>query len=434
MKSHRGEIYAIALPAIVSNITTPLLSMADMAIAGHIGAAQYIGAIALGGSMFNMLYWIFGFLRMGSSGTTAQAYGAKDRRKADTILHRATATGLVAGAVIMALSGPIATVMLKFLEADAATAAEARTYFMTAVTGAPATLATFALTGWFLGMQDSKTPMWIAILTNIVNIAASVALVFGAGMKIEGVAIGSSVAQWSGLIVGLAAARRKFGPQWPGVGALCELKEVKRFFVINSDIFLRTLCLVSVTLWFTRSGSARGVDILAANALLLQLFMFFSYFMDGFGFAGEALAGKYKGMADTASLKRLITDLTRTAIRIAVAFTVIYLIGGKAIVALLTDDSTVREVCGHYLLWAAAIPLAGAPAFIWDGILIGLTHTRIMLAGMGLAAATFFAVYFAATPAMGNHGLWLAFVCFLLVRGLAETGIYRAYTKKRPAE
>lgn len=428
MADLRRQILAIALPAIISNITTPLLAMVDVAIVGHIGSASYIAAIALGSSMFNMLYWLFGFLRMGSSGITAQAYGAGDSHATSVTLYRALTVGLIVGLIMLAFSRLIADVMLRFMDADTDTLPLAREYFLIAIAGAPATLGSFALTGWFLGMQNSRMTMWTALVTNIVNIAASLILVFGFSFDIKGVAIGSAIAQWTGFIFALSSALSHYKPVFPGITELFRLAELRRFFSINADIFLRTLCLVAVTVWFTRAGSEQGADILAANALLLQLFMFFSYFMDGFAFSGEALAGKFEGGGDKNALQLLIKTLIWVAVALAVTFGLIYALFGGDFLSLLTDDTHVLDVCARYRWWAVAIPLAGTMAFVWDGILIGLTRTRLMLVSMAGAAALFFAVCFISRDTMGNHGLWLAFVIYLAARGMFEHILYNKTT------
>lgn len=425
MTSLRRQILSIALPAIVSNITTPLLAMIDVAIVGHIGSASYIAAIALGSTMFNMLYWLFGFLRMGSSGTTAQAFGAGDRVSADTLFYRSLTLGLLAGIILLAFSHPLSRLLLTFLDADPSTLPLARKYFLLAICGAPATLATFALSGWFLGMQNSRWPMWMAIVTNVVNIAASLLFVFGLGWDLKGVAIGSAIAQWTGFLFGLTIALRRFRPARPSLSRLLKVSELRRFFAINADIFLRTLCLVAVTLWFTRSGASQGAVILAANALLLQLFMFFSYFMDGFAFAGEALSGRFAGSGDRLSLKQLIGALTRIGICLAIAFSAIYAIFGHEILSLLTNDASVIHTAGEYRWWAVAVPIAGTLAFVWDGILIGLTYTRLMLAAMALAAVVFFILGHLPLGLPANHQLWLSFVVYLAVRGIVEILSYK---------
>lgn len=426
---HRREIFAIAVPAIVSNITTPILGLVDVAVTGHIGAAVYIGAIAVGGSMFNMLYWLCNFLRMGTSGLTAQAYGATDATAQARILYRALLVGLVLGLLIFALQKPLADVILRFMDADDATQALARQYFSICVWAAPAVTATLGISGWLLGMQNSRATMIIAISTNIVNVALSVGLVFGAGWKIEGVATGTMVAQWFGALLGIGIIMWKYRPAFPRLRCIFESEALKGFFRINTDIMLRTACLVAVTMWFTHAGAVQSTDILAANALLLQLFMLFSYFMDGFAFAGEALAGKYHGARNPQALDSLIAAILRIGLWCALIFAALYALLGETFLALLAEDRTVVDTAATYLPWAAAIPLCGFAAFAWDGILIGLTRTRIMLAAMGLAMIAFFALYFGVVRQWGNHALWLAFDTYLIVRAAAEWILYRKSRK-----
>lgn len=429
---HRREILAIAIPAIVTNITTPLLSLVDVAVTGHIGDAVYIGAIALGGTLFNTLYWLFNFLRMGTTGLTAQAYGAagRDSRERDIILFRSLAVGLLVGLALLMLSPFTGNTVLSFMDSDDNTKRLAMQYFRILIWGAPAVMLTYGLSGWFLGMQDSRAQMWMAITTNVVNIAISPALVFGFGMNIAGVAIGTLVAQWTGLGVGAVIAWRRYRPRFPGLSAIFKADELLKFFRINTDIFLRTACLVAVTLWFTHAGALQGTDILAANALLLQLFMLFSYFMDGFAFAGEALAGKYAGLGDSRSLSSLIRSLMRIGLVFAVIFSILYFFVGEEVLRLLAEDVHVVETARSYVAFAALVPLCGFMAFVWDGIFVGLVRTRVMLLSMAGAIAVFFIIYFAAYRSAGNSALWAAFNAYLLMRGVLE---YLFYRFKRPA-
>ena len=427
---HRREIFAIAIPAIVSNITTPILGLVDVAVTGHIGAAVYIGAIAVGGSMFNMLYWLCNFLRMGTSGLTAQAFGAADAEAQSRILYRALLVGLALGLAIFALQRPLADVILRFMDADDATQALARRYFNICVWAAPAVTATLGISGWLLGMQNSRATMVIAIATNIVNVVLSIGLVFGAGWKIEGVATGTMVAQWFGALLGLGIIAWKYRPAFPGLRSIFESTALRGFFRINTDIMLRTACLVAVTMWFTHAGATQSTAILAANALLLQLFMLFSFFMDGFAFSGEALAGKFHGAGNPQALRELIADILRVGLWCAVIFAVLYCLLGEAFLRVLADDQSVVATAVAYLPWAVAIPLCGFMAFAWDGILIGLTRTRIMLAAMALAMITFFALYFNLFHRWGNHALWLAFDAYLTVRGAAEWIIWHKSAKQ----
>lgn len=417
---HNREILAIALPAIISNITLPVLSLVDVAITGHIGDAIYIGAIALGGTVFNMLYWLFNFLRMGTTGLTAQAYGSGDTNSTSILFYRSIVVGVIVGLLLLAFGNAIGSVMLGFMDADDATSALALQYFKICIFGAPAVIVTYSISGWFLGMQNSKAQMWMAIITNLVNIAVSLTLVFGFHLKIEGVATGTVSAQWIGLVVGISIVSVKYKPTLPPLHKIFDFRQLLRFFRVNVDIFLRTTCLVAVTVWFTHAGALQGTDILAANALLLQLFMLFSYFMDGFAFAGEALAGKYAGRTDNSSLQSLNKSLLLIGLCTAVIFSVIYTAGGSGIIQLLASDRHVVAIAHEYLPWAAAIPLCGFTAFVCDGILVGLIHTRVMLGAMAAAMLAFFTLYFTLPHSLGNNALWLSFDVYLLVRGGVE--------------
>lgn len=416
----RKEINAIAFPAIISNITTPLLGLVDVAVTGHIGSAVFLGAIAVGGSMFNMLYWLFGFLRMGSSGLTAQAFGASDKKGIDVVLWRAMAIAFIGGFILIVLSTPLGSLVLKFMDADDSTQQLARDYFSICIWGAPAVIGTYALSGWFLGLQNSKIPMLVAIVTNIVNIGVSITLVFGYHLKLSGVATGTLSAQWIGFLTAAFIAWRKYHPALPNLKAILNKTELARFFRINSDIFLRTLCLVTVTLWFTHAGAVQGTDILAANALLLQLFMLFSYFMDGFAFAGEALTGKFYGAGNYHALSTLERKLLVTGVCFGFIFGALYLVAGESFLSLLAEDRNVVNAASDYIIWAATMPLCGFGAFVYDGIFIGLTRTRGMLASMAIAMVVFFTLYFSFLNKLGNNALWLAFNAYLLVRGLVE--------------
>ncbi len=421
---HRREIFAIAWPAIVSNLTTPVLGLVDVAITGHIGAAVYIGAIAVGGTMFNMLYWLFGFLRMGSSGLTAQAYGAADTARQALVLYRALMLAIAAGALMILLSEPLGQQILDFMDADDATGTLAGRYFGICIWGAPAVLATYAMSGWFIGMQDSRSAMAVAIATNVVNIAVSLALVYGLGWKIEGVATGTTVAQWAGAILGAVIIAIRYRPVRQPLKKMLERRQLAAFFKINTDIFLRTCCLVAATLWFTHAGAVQGTDVLAANALLLQLFMLFSFFMDGFAYAGEALAGKYAGATDQKSLRSLIRALLATGAICAMVFAALYFIAGEWFIGMLAEDKTVVALARRYLPWAVIIPATGFLAFIWDGIFVGLIETRAMLLSMAAAIVVYFALYFPLADKLGNNAIWLAFNAYLLTRGVIEWLLY----------
>lgn len=290
------KIFRLALPNIISNITVPLLGMIDITIAGHLGSAVYIGAIALGSNIFNMVYWNFGFLRMSSSGFTAQAYGARDFGEAMNVLLRSLIVALAFGLLIVVLQIPIEKVALNFIKSGAETKENVQLYFRIAVWSAPAVLGMYAFNGWFIGMQNAKTPMIIAILNNVLNIILSVIFVFGFDMKIKGIALGTMLSQLITFAVTLAIWFKLYGrlKKYINLNSIFNTDALKLFFKVNSDVFIRTFMLTLVTTFFTFASSGMGNIILAANALLMQFFMIFSYFMDGFAYAGEANGKIYR--------------------------------------------------------------------------------------------------------------------------------------------
>ena len=415
------EILHLAVPSIVTNITTPLLGLMDVAITGHMGSAAYIGAIAVGGSMFNMLYWLFGFLRMGSSGMTAQAYGNRDTYRQSVILKQALTAGAIVALAMIILQHTICSLALDFMDVDPETRRLAARYFLILIWGAPATLCLYALTGWYLGMQNSRIPMWVSIFINISNIAVSLLLVYGFGLGIEGVAYGTLSAQWLGFILAMSICIHKYRIRHTGWSDIMQIDSLKRFFSVNTDIFLRTVCLVAVTVWFTRMGAMQGETMLAVNALLMQFFTLFSYFMDGFAFAGEAMTGKYIGRRNDSMLRLTIRHLCLWGIGIATLFTLIYAFGGNLILRLLSSETTVVNAASDFLPWIFTVPAAGFLAFTWDGIFIGATATRSMLMSMFGATAVFFITVMTLHPSLGNHSLWLAFILYLFTRGIMLT-------------
>ncbi len=431
LKQRDRQILAIALPSIVSNITVPLLGLVDVAIMGHVGDAVYIGAIAVGAMIFNLVYWIFGFLRMGTSGMTSQALGRRDLPEVTLLLARSLAVAMGVALLLLLLREPLLRLMLLLIKPTPDVAPLAARYFHVCVWGAPAMLGLYGLMGWFIGMQNTRAPMLISIMQNVVNIVASLLLVVVGGLKIEGVALGTVIAQWAGFLVGLwllalryGRLRRHFRP-----GGVLVRGAMARFFTVNRDIFLRTLCLVAVNLYFTSAGARQGAVILAVNTLLLQLYLLFSYVMDGFAYAGEAVCGRYYGARNRVAFGDTLRRLFFWGGLMTVAFTAVYAIGGTPFLRLLTTDESVILASAEYFPWAVAIPAAGVLAFIWDGVFVGITATRAMLLSLVVAAAAFFATYLALAGLMGNHALWLAMIVYLFMRGMAETVAYRFVIK-----
>ena len=422
MNQNNREILQIALPSIVSNITVPLLGLIDVTIVGHLGAASYIGAIAIGGMLFNIIYWIFGFLRMGTGGMTSQAYGRKDDAETMRLLTRSTGVGLLIAMSLILFQYPIERIAFTFIDTPPEIERLSSLYFRICIWGAPAVLGLYSFSGWFIGMQNSRYPMFIAITQNVVNILASLILVYGLEMKIEGVAIGTLVAQYAGFFMACALWFHRYSRLRPYAQLTClkDKEAMKRFFQVNRDIFLRTLCLVAVTVFFTSAGAAQGEVVLAVNTLLMQLFTLFSYIMDGFAYAGEALTGKHIGAGNRVALRQMVRQLFMWGIALSLGFTLLYGIGGEGFLGLLTNEETVIQASSTYFYWVLAIPLAGFAAFLYDGIFIGATATNLMLRAMLVASIAFFAIYFGCQETIGNHALWLAFIVYLTLRGVMQ--------------
>ena len=428
------RILGLALPNIVTNITVPLLGMVDMAIVGHL-SGDHIGAIAIGTQIFNLIYWNFGFLRMGTSGITAQAFGAERWDETVKILIRACTIALTIALLIIALQWPIAKAVPYIFESSSHVMQLALTYFFVRIWAAPATLGLYAIKGWFIGMQDSKTPMWIAIALNCVNILLSLLFVIVLHWDIFGVALGTVLANYTGLALGIVFLRRKLRSSLSTLHSSLSTikdalhwKDMKRFFKVNGDIFLRTLCLSGVFTFITAASSHISDQILAVDALLLQFFTLFSYIMDGFAYAGESLVGRHIGARQQRHLKLAVRLLILWGLALTVVFTGLYAAFGNQFLHIFTDQQDVIAAANDYMTWVLVIPVCGFAAFLFDGIFIGATATRTMLGAMLIATAAFFAVYYGAKNMVGgnldehlwNNILWTAFMVFLTLRGLLQ--------------
>lgn len=420
------KILRLAIPSIVSNITVPLLGLVDVAITGHMGDARYMASIAVGSMVFNIIYWLFAFLRFGTGGMTAQSFGEERPEECCHILLRAQLTCFLMAVVLVVIQQPLFHLAMWFIEPEVQLLPIIRTYYNICIWGTLPSLALYAFTGWFVGMQNTVLPMIISITQNVVNIALSCLFVYVFGMKIEGVAYGTLIAQWSGVLMALVMVSVRYGGLWRGVslkGAV-KFEQMRRFFLVNSTLFYRTLFLVAVNLYIIVAGARGGAVILAVNSVLMQLFILYTYVMDGFAFAAEALCGRYYGAGDAVRFRLALRGVWLWGIVLTTIYTVLYAFGGEAFLCLLTDDVTIRSAATAYLPWAVVIPFCGVAAFVWDGVFVGITNTKGMLWGTFCGATAFFTLYFAFCNTLGNHALWLAFTAYLFMRGVAQHMIY----------
>lgn len=417
-------ILLLAIPNIVSNISVPLLSLADTAIAGRMEHAGTIGAVAMASMVANFTYWLWGFLRMTTTGFTAQAYGRGDRKA--MMRQFAVGTSLaLAGSVLILLLRPVLYLFLGIVagEESASLIPEAERYLRVAYLGAPAALLLYVYNGWFVGMQNTLLPMYTTILSNVLNIGLSVALVRYADMGVEGIAWGTVVSQYVAIAILLGYALVRYRAvfslwRWQDCYAI---GVVFTYIHIAKYLLLRTLMLGSISLYFVHAGGSYDPLILSANALLMQLFTIFAYFMDGFAYAGEALTGRFIGARAGDALGRLIRTLLCVGAVLAPLVSLVYFVGADELLALLSDKAEVLAVAERYVLWSVAIPLASFLAFLWDGVFVGATNSRMMMLAVSLAWASFFVSYFACRAWLGEHALWLAFVLYLAVRSALST-------------
>ena len=420
------EILRIALPAIVANITIPLLGLLDTAIAGHLGSATFLGAIAVASMIFNLVYWNFGFLRMSTSGLTAQSYGRGDHAGCVAVLRQSCLVALAVAVGIVMLQVPLLRLALWVIGPSPQVSELAAQYYRICVWGAPPVLLMMSAKGWLLGMQDSRGAMMVSIVVNVLNIVASLLAVYVFRQGFIGIAIGTLAAEWIGLAyTGWLVSRRMSVEKASAKEAPTTAATVsfRRFFSVSGDIFVRSFLLMLVNLAVTAIGARSGDLVLAANSLIQQLNTLFAYFLDGIAFAGEALVGKYFGAGNAARLRLCVRRLFVWASVLTALFTVFYAFPQLAF-NILTDDAPVITTAMDYRWWCALLPVAGMAAFVWDGVFIGLTRTRGMLVAVAMASGVFFGLYAVLPAALGNHRLWFAFVIYLAMRGVVQTALY----------
>ncbi len=422
------SILKLAIPNIISNVTVPLLGLVDLALMGHLDSEVYIGAIALGGVIFNFIYWGFSFLRMSTAGFTAQAVGKKNSTESITILIRALLLAFSISFLILVLQAPIAWGSFQIIGGSKEVELLAENYFRIRVWAAPAALSLFVFSGWFLGMQNARYPMIIAIAVNVVNILLSMFFVFVLEMNSDGVALGTAISQYLGLGIAFFLLFRKYKNLFPKIAkkGILDVKFLSDFFKVNTDIFIRTFCIIVVFTFFTSKSASINDTILAVNSLLIQLLLFFSFFIDGFAFAGEALVGKYIGAKNSTKLKRVVKLLFYWGLGLSIVFTLFYIPGVNFILTLLTSQAEVISSAQPYLLWVILVPFASFASFIWDGVYIGATASKAMRNTLLLSAFAVFApVYYFLNPQWENHALWLGMLLFMFSRGVIQTFLYK---------
>ncbi len=415
------KIVRLAIPNIITNITVPLLGLVDLALMGHLTDPKYLGAIALGSLIFNVIYSGFNFLRMGSSGFTAQAWGANRSAEISLVLIRSLLVAFGFAILLILMQFPLQWISFQILDGSEAVTLLAREYFYIRIWAAPATLGLFAFFGWFLGVQNAKIPMIIALVINLINIVLNFVFVYGFGMTSAGVALSTVIAQYAGLLLAIYFLFKKYPEyirKFP-IAVVVQKQAIIRFFKVNTDIFIRTVLLLLTLAFFTNASARAGDEILAVNTLLFQFFFIFSYFEDGFAYAGEALVGKAYGSGKGQLLKKTVRHLFYWGWGTALVASVVFALAFNTLMSLLTNNETLLALAQKYVWWVVIIPLTSSAAFIWDGIFVGVTASKGMRNAMLVSSLlVFLPVYYVAAPIWNNHALWLALNAFMIGRGL----------------
>lgn len=420
------RILTLALPIILSNISVPLLGAVDTAVMGHLPDPVYIGAVAVGSTILAFIYWGFSFLRMGTTGLTAQAFGAENSREIRATLARALLLALGLGLLLVLLQAVIRPAGFYFMAASPQVENLAGRYFDIRIWGAPATLINYALLGWLLGAGKSRAVMTLQLLLNGLNIILDFFFVFGLGMTVEGVALATLISEYCALAVGLAIATSAL-KAWPAIWDLPLILNTQRqmaLFKVNVDIFIRSLCLQVAFFNFISQSGRLGEVKLAGNDILLQMQLIMSFATDGFAQAVEVLAGNAFGARSRQRLRAAIIASTLWAMAFAVFFTGLFWTYGEAIIALFTDIPEVRQAAGVYLPWVVALPMLSVWSYQLDGIFIGATRTGAMRNAMVLSLVIYLIAVWVFVPLFGNHGLWLAFSLFMVGRAVTLGAFY----------
>ncbi len=440
------QILRLAIPSILANITIPLVGLVDTAIVGHISDAHAIGGIAIGTMLFDLLYWNFGFLRVGTSGMTAQAFGRGDREHCARLLTQSVSIALIGAAIIWALQWLFVTATLAIIPCSAEVAAFARKYFFIRVWAAPATLSLMAIKGWFIGMQDTVSPMITDMVVNVVNMAVSYVLAVYTPMGALGVALGTVIAQMTGLLLAVLMIVWKYRHVWKGLSIWQLAKDrqgIRNLITLNANLFVRSLCFMIVYVGFTSLSSMYGDTDLAVCSILMKLFMLVSYFVDGFAYAGEALVGKYIGASlpianrlspitnrlspfASSPLASLVRLLFLWSLGVGAVFTVLFALSYMPMYRMMTSDVVVLERLKDFVGWLIAMPIVSTLAFMWDGVFTGATAGKQIRNAMIWAAVGFVLGYVATYHWLGTHALFVGYFLHLAARVIYLTATWKS--------
>jgi len=425
-------IWGLVVPIILSNITVPLIGAVDTAVMGHMESAAYLGAVAIGSLIFDYLYWGFGFLRLSTTGLCAQALGRGDGDEVRALFARALVFALCASLLLWLAQSYIFVLAASLIKASVEVETLAETYFHIRIWSAPAALINYILIGWMLACKDTRSVLVQQVLTNLINVVLDIWFVMGLGYGVEGVALATLIAQYCGLGMGLILMRRNLG-RIDGVwrqDLIFVASRFKKLLSMNSDLFVRTVCLLSAFAWFTAQGAKMGDVVLAANAILLQFLMFASYSLDGFAHAVEVLCGHGAGKKDRAAFKQAVRATTGFSAMSAVAISVFYLLFGDVLINLFSNLPEVLAMAKTYLIWAIVLPVVAVGAFQLDGIYLGLTQTQVLRNMMVLSLMIYIPLSLFLSDLWGNHGLWAAFTIFMGLRAITLGMMYVRVEKK----
>ena len=411
-------VLKLAIPSIFANITVPLVGMADTAIAGRLGDATVLGGIAIASMLFDLLYWNMGFLRVGTGGMVAQAYGRGDYKDAMSTFALGITTALAFAFLFIVCQWVYVEAAFHFIECSPGIEALAREYFFIRIWAAPATLSLNVFKGFFIGMQNAVSPMAVDITVNVTNIAASIFFAFYAGLGFSGIAWGTLVAQYVGLILAVSLMVFQYRRHFHLMDMRNDIRpgKIRKFFMLNADLFVRSLCFLFIYAGLTSLAAKYGDVDLAVSSIMMKLMLLYSYFIDGFAYAGEALSGRYIGARDRESLTRAVKVIFMWCCGIGIVSTLGYWAGGEWLVRLMATDATVIAESARFLPWLLVMPFVSSVAFTWDGIFIGATATKALRNSMLWAVVGFFASYFLLRGTIGVQSLWVGYMMHLVVR------------------